>query len=310
MEEITAVHDADYIQQLKDTAENKAPTVVADFDDPDGFTYMTGTSFDDALKASGAALALVDAVVKASNKRATGGEVPAGYSIARPPGHHATANQPMGFCLLNNVAIAARYAQQHHGLQKVMILDWDVHHGNGTNDLFYDDDTVLMVDMHEDGVWPGSGQLQETGTGRGQGYTINIPMPIGSGDAAARLAFDKIIQPAAIRFQPNIILISAGYDAHWRDPLEKLNFYSSTYHFLTKRVKQLANKLCGGRLVMLMEGGYSLQGLSESVSESFLALLGEPSHHQPDTEVIEPMEAAWSQIAVIRKLHGLEQGTR
>lgn len=193
------------------------------------------------LQASGAALALVDAVVEASNKRTAGAEVPAGYSIARPPGHHATANQPMGFCLLNNVAIAARYAQQHHGLQKVhtvlrlhcncyqllklgcaattrncmwvkqhmnsivsacfmymctvltsmttvemhwaslqvMILDWDVHHGNGTNDLFYDDDSVLMIDMHEDGVWPGSGQLQETGTGQGQGHTINIPMPSG-----------------------------------------------------------------------------------------------------------------------------------
>ncbi|KAK9828772.1 hypothetical protein WJX72_002008 [[Myrmecia] bisecta] len=310
LKELETVHCGKFIRSLRETIETKAPTVVADFDNPDENTYVTRASFDAALKASGAALALVDAVVEASKSSQGSSEVsrvPTGYAVARPPGHHALHAEPMGFCLFNNVAIAARYAQQRHGLKKVMILDFDVHHGNGTQDLFYDDPSVLMIDVHEDRVWPGTGQLAETGSGAGRGYMINVPLPVGSGDAAMKLALDQIIKPAAERFKPDMILISAGYDAHWRDPLEHQNFQSATYHHVLSGMRKLADKLCGGRLVVLLEGGYSLQGLSEGVAESFLALLGEkPIHPHEAGRGTEPsMEVVTDAIAEVKALHGL-----
>ena len=164
-----------------------------------------------------------------------------------------------------------------HGLGKVLIFDFDVHHGNGTNDIFRDDPSVLFISAHEDGSYPGTGKMSDVGDGDGVGATVNLPLPPGSGDAAALAAFDEIVAPAAARFRPDIVLVSAGYDAHWRDPLAGLNYRTGTYHRLSARLKALADELCGGRCVFLLEGGYDLTGLSEGVTDSFRALLGEAS---------------------------------
>eukprot|EP00884_Botryococcus_braunii_P023061 jgi/Botrbrau1/9439/Bobra.0252s0062.1 len=189
-----------------------------------------------------------------------------------------------------------------------MIYDFDVHHGNGTQAAFYADPSVLFIDQHEEGVYPSEGgRIDETGEGKGRGTTINIPLPEGSGDAAAKMAFEKIVVPAARRFQPDLILVSAGYDAHWRDPLEHLQYQSSTYHALLSGLKNLAQELCGGRLVVVLEGGYDLTGLSESVVETFLGALGRPSSHVPDFNGCgsEPLAAVSEVLDEVKQLHNL-----
>lgn len=191
----------------------------------------------------------------------------------------------MGFCFLNAVAAAARHAQRHHGIQKVAILDWDVHHGNGTQEIFYSDPSVLFIDVHRDGVWPESGgHAEEKGNGPGVGTTINVPLPAGAGHTAAMAAFEKIVAPALRRFDPGLILVSAGYDAHWKDPLETLQFQSATYHALAAGVRAVAEEVCGGRVVFILEGGYDCASLGESVAETVRALVG----LQARTEVLPP----------------------
>ncbi|CAL8471589.1 g11131 [Coccomyxa elongata] len=302
-EDVELVHATEHITKMRQKANDEAPCIVADFEEPpDNVTYMTKTSYEDSLKGIGVALALVDCVAAADRA----GTTPKGFGLIRPPGHHATTKAPMGFCLFNNVAIAARHAQKCCGLNKVLIVDFDVHHGNGTQDIFYKDPSVLFIDMHQLDVWPGSGQVSETGKGEGKGSTINVPLPIASGDEVAGQGFERIIAPAARRFAPDIILVSAGFDAHWRDPLEQLNFQSATYHKLVSGLRDLADELCGGRLVVLLEGGYSMQGLSEGVCEAFQALLGRPPLHPHDPQVPpEPLHAAKVALDDIVALHGL-----
>ncbi|CAK0785473.1 hypothetical protein CVIRNUC_008682 [Coccomyxa viridis] len=303
--ELEAVHSPAHIADMRQKALQDAPCVVADFEEtPDNTTYMAKSSFDDALQAVGSALAVVDAVMggvqAASHTK--------GFAVIRPPGHHATKEAPMGFCLFNNVAIAARYAQQRYGLRKVMIVDFDVHHGNGTQDLFYNDDSVLFIDIHQHQVWPGSGHVNESGQGAGDGYTINVPLPVGSGHEAALRTFQRVVQPAAARFQPDIILASAGYDAHMLDPLEKLNYQSATYHALVSSLMSLSDRLCSGRLAILLEGGYSFQGLSEGVCNSFQALIGGKPLHDIDAHgPAEPSGAVDEVLGEVVATHKLQQ---
>jgi acetoin utilization deacetylase AcuC-like enzyme len=286
-EEVMRVHAKNFVSGLNLLCKTRAP-----MDLDVSATYITSASYDAALAGVGSAIALVDAVVDASEAReraaraaasssgsssSSAAPAPAGFALCRPPGHHALPRGAMGFCLFGTAAAAARHAQTQRGLAKVLIFDFDVHHGNGTNDIFRDDPSVLFVSAHEDGAYPGTGKMSDVGEGDGAGATVNLPLPPGSGDAAALRAFDEIVAPAAARFEPDIVIVSAGYDAHWRDPLAGLNYRTGTYHRLAARCKELADRMCGGRCVFLLEGGYDLIGLSEGVADSFRALLGDES---------------------------------
>ncbi|OMP08590.1 Histone deacetylase superfamily, partial [Corchorus capsularis] len=273
VDDIASVHATAYVSGLEkamDRASEQGLIVI----EGSGPTYATPTTFRESLVAAGAGLALVDSVVAASKNRL---DPPMGFALIRPPGHHAIPKGPMGFCVFGNVAIAARHAQRVHGLKKVFIIDFDVHHGNGTNDAFLDDPDIFFLSTHQDGSYPGTGRIDEIGHGAGEGATLNLPLPGGSGDIAMRTVFDEVIVPCAQRFKPDIILVSAGYDGHVLDPLASLQFTTGTYYMLASSIKQLAKDLCGGRCVFFLEGGYNLDSLSYSVADSFRAFLGEPS---------------------------------
>ncbi len=223
--------------------------------DPD--TYVGSNSEQAARLAVGGLCNVVDAVLA--------GQATNGFALVRPPGHHATPDRGMGFCLYNNVAIAARAARAEHGLKRVLIVDFDVHHGNGTQDAFYDDGSVLFFSTHQYPFYPGTGHWRETGSGAGAGATINIPFPAGSGDPSYLAAFDTILAPLARRFAPQLILVSAGYDAHWNDPLAGMALTISGYAQLVDRLLALAKELCGGQIVFTLEGGYHLEVLAHCV---------------------------------------------
>jgi acetoin utilization deacetylase AcuC-like enzyme len=283
----------------------------------------------------------VDAVCAESARRAAagGGAAPSGFALCRPPGHHALPKSAMGFCIFSNAALAARHAQAVHGLRRVLIYDFDVHHGNGTADTFAADPDVLYISTHQAGSYPGTGAVLETGTGAGEGATLNVPLPGGAGDAAARAALEDVIGPAAERFKPDIILVSAGYDAHWcaatvtharmhalvllicthslcvcvrfcrRDPLAGLQFTDATYHALSSGLRDLAARLCGGRIVFLLEGGYDLTGLAGGAADSFRALLGvsPAAADAADARALlaEPADKVQALLREVRAVHGL-----
>jgi acetoin utilization deacetylase AcuC-like enzyme len=190
----------------------------------------------------------------------------------------------MGFCILGNIAIAARYAQRVHGIERVMIVDFDVHHGNGTQDMFYDDDTVLFVSTHQYPFYPGTGAVGETGHGQGKGYTVNIPLEAGHGDRSYAATYDQVVWPVAERFKPDLMLVSAGFDAHWSDPLAMMRLTLTGYAHLTHELIAMAKKLCGGKIVFVMEGGYDLETIGYGIRNIAHALLG-------DDEISDPLGA-------------------
>ncbi|MFS8009842.1 putative histone deacetylase [Helianthus anomalus] len=239
-------------------------------------SYVFGLekTFQESLIVAGVGLSLVDHVVAASKVSQT----PAiGFALIRPPRHHVVPKGPMGFCVFGNVAIAARYTQRSRGLQHVFIIDFDVHHGNGTNDVFYDDPDIFFLSTHQEGSYPCTGKIDNIGCENGEGAMLNLPLVGWSGDIAMRTVFDVVIVLPAQRFKPNIILVSAGYDGHIRDPLANLQFTTGTYYMLASNIKKLAKELCSGRCVFFLEGGYNLKSLSDSVADSFRAFVGEPS---------------------------------
>ncbi|CAH2077030.1 unnamed protein product [Thlaspi arvense] len=323
IEDIANVHDKAYVYGLEKAMDEASASGLI-FIEGSGPTYATSTTFQDSLFAAGAGMALVDSVVMSrltaflSNVMDYMHQVaasrntldpPTGFALIRPPGHHAVPKGPMGFCVFGNVAIAARHAQRAHGLKRVFIIDFDVHHGNGTNDAFYDDPDIFFLSTHQDGSYPGTGKISDIGKGKGEGTTLNLPLPGGSGDIAMRSAFEEIIVPCVQRFKPDLILVSAGYDAHVLDPLANLQFTTGTYYSLAKDIKRLAKEVCGGRCVFFLEGGYNLESLSSSVADSFRALLGEESlaseFDNPAYLYDEPMRKVRAAIDRAKSIHCL-----
>jgi acetoin utilization deacetylase AcuC-like enzyme/formylglycine-generating enzyme required for sulfatase activity len=254
---ITAVHTPQHVAAIRKASEESAHAGSRD-------TPVSKDSYQAAVEAAGGVLAAVDAVME--------GKVRNAFCAVRPPGHHATKDQAMGFCLLNNVAIAARYAQKQHVLQRVLIVDWDVHHGNGTQAAFNSDPTVFYFSVHQSPFYPGTGSAEERGEGKAAGTKLNVPLPAGSGEREYRRAFEEQLVPAARRFRPDFVLVSAGFDAHRDDPLGGMKLTAESYAELTRIVKRIADEQCRGRLVSVLEGGYGLDGLAASV-ESHLRVL-------------------------------------
>jgi len=204
------------------------------------------------------------------------GRAGSAMALVRPPGHHARRAQPFGFCLLNNIACAASYALEEKDLDRLMILDFDAHHGNGTQEAFLEDPRVLYVSLHQRPLFPGTGSQDERGRGPGEGLTVNIPLPPGSGDESYRLSMEQLVLPLACRHQPQVILVSAGYDAHWREPLANLRATIRGFDRIAQDTKTLADEICRGRLIFVLEGGYDHEVLATSIKNLAHILLGSP----------------------------------
>jgi len=256
---ITQVHTQRYVESLK----SHSPATGRVSLDPD--TSMSRGSLAAAYLAAGGALRAADAIMA--------GTVDHAFCALRPPGHHAEASRAMGFCLFNNVAIATRYLQRRHGVERVLIVDWDVHHGNGTQHSFYEDPTVLFFSTHQYPHYPGTGRATESGAGKGEGLTVNVPMSPGQGDEEYREVFERVLVPAADSFEPEFVIISAGFDAHRDDPLAGMGLTEEGYATLTEIVAGIARRHSRGRILSCLEGGYNLKALAASVERHVLALL-------------------------------------
>ncbi|MBI4464824.1 MAG: histone deacetylase [Acidobacteria bacterium] len=258
--ELALAHEPDYLSLVKREGERVQGVRML----TTGDTVISEDSVEVARLAAGGVLAAVDAVMQESVSNA--------FCAVRPPGHHATRTRGMGFCIYNNVAVAARYLQRQHGLQRILIMDWDYHHGNGTQDIFYEDDSVFYCSTHHYGAYPGSGSPAERGVGKGEGTTLNVPLPVGASDAEILQALESKLILAAGDFQPEFILISAGFDAMRNDLLGRFDVTPEGFATITRLVCELAEELCQGRLVSVLEGGYRLDGLAESVAAHLQAL--------------------------------------
>ncbi len=232
-----------------------------------GDTQVCARSFDIALRAVGGVMNAVDEVMSGNLRNA--------FCAVRPPGHHARPAQGMGFCVFNNIAIGARHAQKKHGAGKVMIVDWDVHHGNGTQDIFYEDGSVLFFSTHQSPWYPFTGHAAEHGEGQGRGSTINAPLPAGSGMKEISAAIQERLIDTAQKFQPDLVMISAGFDSRKADPLGQFQLGDEDFASLTKLFMKFADENCGGRIVSVLEGGYNVAGLASAVSSHMRALMGD-----------------------------------
>jgi acetoin utilization deacetylase AcuC-like enzyme len=260
LEELEMIHAAEYISYVKSRAEKGGGWLDAD-------TVMSARSYEAALCACGGVLVAVEEVM--------GREADSAFALVRPPGHHAVRDRAMGFCIFNNVAIAAKFALSKFKLNRVLIADFDVHHGNGTQDAFYADPQVLYFSTHQYPFYPGTGWMDETGMGEGEGTTVNFPMAAGWGDEECLRAFKEVLVPVTRRFQPQLILVSAGFDAHWADQLAMMKVTVTGFAQMARILKELAAELCQGRLVFTLEGGYNLRVVACSTKAVFDVLLGD-----------------------------------
>jgi len=250
-EQLALVHQPEYVESIRRYATAGGGRIEAD-------TVLSPESFDVACAAAGAAISAVDAVLSGTGRRA--------LCLVRPPGHHALADAPMGFCLFNNVALAAAHALRQFGLNRVLIIDWDVHHGNGTQDIFYRSEQVYFLSAHRHPFYPGTGAAEETGSGPGLGTKFNLPIRFGTPRPSYLDRFQSLLESAASRARPELVLISAGFDAHRADPVGSLGLETEDFEPLTRLVIQVAEQYCQGRLVSLLEGGYNVRALAESVT--------------------------------------------
>lgn len=250
VEDIAKIHGKGYIQSVENSCQNGVRNLDAD-------TVISKDSYQAALLSAGAGLEAVDKIL--------GGTVDNAFCAVRPPGHHAEQNKAMGFCLFNNVGVIARYAQNVHKLEKVFIFDWDVHHGNGTQHSFYKDSSVYYSSIHQYPFYPGTGGVDETGTEDGLGANLNLPMRAHSCDADYMNAIEHKLIPVIQKFNPDLIIISAGFDAHTNDPLAQINLSTECYGKMTQKLMEIANDVCNGRIISMLEGGYDYSALADSV---------------------------------------------
>jgi acetoin utilization deacetylase AcuC-like enzyme len=256
-DEILLVHDRGHLEEVARTADTKGVYL-------DGDTFAGPNTYEISLLAAGGLLEATDQVV--------GGAVQNAFALVRPPGHHAERSYSMGFCIFNNVGIAAEYLAKKHHFKKIVVVDYDVHHGNATQHMFYDRPDVFYISTHRFPFYPGTGAASEKGTGAGAGYTLNIPMAAGEGDQEYQEVFERKVIPALREYRPDILLVSAGFDAHVRDPLGGMAVTEQGFHFMTKELVQVAQDYCQKKIIFTLEGGYDLEGLSKSVEEVFKVL--------------------------------------
>lgn len=266
IDDLLTIHNRSHISRLERTAAGGGGWLDAD-------TVLSPGSYEAALFAAGGAIKATEAVLN--------GVVNGAFALVRPPGHHATHDAAMGFCLFNNIAVAARRAISQHGIERVLIVDFDVHHGNGTQDSFYDDPRVLYFSTHQYPLYPGTGRLEETGAGPGQGANVNVPLPPFSGDQEYLQVFEEVLVPLAHRFQPQILMVSAGYDAHWADYISSQQLTVTGFAHMVAILRRLATDLCQRRLVFTLEGGYHLQALPYGIKTTLDVLLGNESVDDP-----------------------------
>ncbi|MFC1978821.1 histone deacetylase [Chloroflexota bacterium] len=290
--ELLTVHTKPHIQNVQSSAKAGGGWL-------DGDTVTSPQSYKAAIYAAGGLINALDAVM--NNK------VDSAFALVRPPGHHAMQWRAMGFCLFNNVAVAAKQAIDKYGLNRVLIVDFDVHHGNGTQDSFYDDPNVLYFSTHLSPYYPGTGTIEQTGSGAGLGYTLNVPIPAWCGDGEYMRVFEEILMPTARRYLPEIIMVSAGYDTHWLDHLAYMQVSVAGFAKMTSYLKDLANELCDSKLLFTLEGGYNIEALAHSIRATFDVLLGK-------TDIIDPIGPAPERgtsadiddiIDAVIKTHGL-----
>jgi acetoin utilization deacetylase AcuC-like enzyme len=281
LKELEMIHTTEYISYVKSKAEKGGGWL-----DPD--TVMSPKSYEAALYAAGGFMVAVEAVSKV--------EVDSAFALVRPPGHHALRDRAKGFCIFNNMAIAAKFALSKFSLNRILIADFDVHHGNGTQDAFYADPKVLYFSTHQYPFYPGTGWMDETGMDEGEGTTVNFPMAAGWGDEEYLRAFNEVLVPVARRFQPQLILVSAGFDAHWADYLAMMRASVTGFAQMVVILKELAAELCQGRLVFTLEGGYNLQVVASSIKDVFAVLMG-------NSEIDDPLGKA----SMARKPEGFDE---
>ena len=266
IDEISCCHSKEYIKMLMEFCERGGGYL-----DPD--TYANENSYLAAITAVGSSIDLTNAVIS--------GELKNGFALLRPPGHHALANKSMGFCLFGNIAVAAKISLNQTGIKKIAIVDFDVHHGNGTQALVGEDMDILFISTHQYPFYPGTGSIREIGSGEAEGTIVNIPLQAGVGDEGFKFVYEKVVIPSLERFKPDLILFSAGYDAHWDDPLANLNLSLSGYDWITKKLIKLAENICEGKIVFFLEGGYNLDVLRNGVINTIRALLNEKVFEDP-----------------------------
>lgn len=283
-DELRLVHTQRLIDQLRSYDAAGGAHLDAD-------TAVLSGSVEAAARAVGGALAAVDAIL--------GGGVDAAFCLDRPPGHHATADIAMGFCLFNQAAVATRYAQATHGLGRVAVIDFDVHHGNGTQAIFERDASVLYLSTHEYPFYPGTGHWKETGAGN----LINLSLPSGCGDVEYAACFDRVIVPAVRRFRPELIVVSAGFDAHLADPLADMAVTEAGYGYFASQIAMLSDELCAGRMLWILEGGYRLEAIARSASTALHALLGDTTPAIRDAPLRVDVARLVEAVATMLKLH-------
>lgn len=290
-EELEAVHSASYIDLIAQT-KGEHRTIL------DSDTIATAETYDAARLAAGGVIAAIDSVVSKETNNA--------FALVRPPGHHATANDAAGFCIFNNIAIGAKHAMARWGMKRILIVDWDVHHGNGTQGSFYKEDSVLYFSTHQSPEYPWSGSLNESGEGRGLGYTINVPMKVGADDALYVRVFEDILVPVARSYRPELILISAGFDPYLGDPIGGMKMSVEGFACLARIVLDLADEFCDGRVVAVLEGGYNIQGLTRSVRAVLMEFLGE---NRISGQMLEDLsrKADLRRDSVIEKVRAIQQ---